>query len=97
MDFSGIVAMARDIAFITLLLVGTLLVLLLYRKVSALSVSARRARESVEEIMLTFSSGFVRPQGRRSAVMSGLGKGTSWLRRCLRRRRNGGSEEEERE
>ena len=70
MDSVVAIAMARDIAFISLVLVSSLLGLMLYRKLSGLFSSVERAIESIEEITSAMSESFVAPAKQRQGLWS---------------------------
>ncbi len=78
--------MVRDIAFISFLLVGPLLTLILYRKVSATIRAARRTMTHGAEIVSALSQSFVKPAVGGSGATFGPGK-LMTLARWGRRRR----------
>ncbi len=79
MEFEEIIAVIRDITFISVLLVGILAVLLVVLKTVALLNSAKRAIRSTEEITSAISSRIVGPATAGSGVAFGLGKAFAFL------------------
>ena len=79
--------MVRDIAFITFLLVGPLLALILYRKVSATIRAARRTTTHAAQIVSALSKSFVKPAVGGSGAPFGPGKLISLARWGRRRRK----------
>ena len=76
-DAAEIIAVIRDIAFITLLLVTLVVVvvlMVLVRKVSSVLNSAKRTAKGVEDMMSTVSSSVVKPAAAGSGVAFGAGK-----------------------
>ena len=87
MSPSELIAMVRDIAFISSLLVGPLLALIVYRKVSATIRAARRTTTHAAEIVSALSQSFVKPAVGGSGATFGTGKLMALARRGWRRRK----------
>lgn len=88
-DVATIIAMARDIVFFLLLVVALLVILVLFRKVSALLDSVKRTIKGAEDVISTVSDKVVRPATAGSGVAFGVGKVGAFLL-GLRRRGKGG-------
>ena len=89
-DIQQIVAVARDIVFLVLVMVVLLMVLVLYRKVAGVLNSARRTLEDTEEIVSTVSTRLVGPAAAGSGVAFGVGKLASFLFGLNRKRKDKG-------
>jgi hypothetical protein len=88
-DAQQIIAIARDIVFLVLVLAVLLVVLALYRKVSGVLGSVKRTVEDTEHIISIVSSKIAGPAAAGSGVASGAGKVASFLFGFGRRRGRG--------
>ena len=86
-DTQQIVAIARDIVFLVLVLVVLMVVFALYRKLSGVLNSAKRTMEDTEDIISTVSSRLVGPAAAGSGVAFGAGKLAAFLFGLGRRRK----------
>ena len=68
------IAIIRDVAIITILLLAMLVLLVIFRKVSGVLDSARRTFRSAEEVTAALSSKIVGPAAAGSSVAFGFGK-----------------------
>ena len=89
MSAAEIIAMIRDIAFLTILLLALILMLVLYRKVSAILGSIQRVSKNAEEIVSAVSQKVVKPATASSGIASGAGKAVAFLFGLARRRKGG--------
>ena len=85
-----IIALIRDIALISILLVAMFALLLLFMKVSAVLDSARRIMKSAEEVATALSSRIVGPASAGSGVAFGAGKMAAFVLGFSRRRKQKG-------
>ena len=89
MSTSEVIAVVKDIVFISFLLVGLLVAFVLYRKVSATVRAARQPTTHAAEIVSALSKSFVKPAVGGSGATFGPGKLMALARRGLRRRNRG--------
>ena len=85
MELKEIIAVVRDISFVSFLLTGPLLTYLVYRKVSAALKAIRRTIAGTREIASTLSDSFVRPAATGPSGARGARRAAG---RLLRRRRS---------
>lgn len=83
-----IVAFARDIIFLLLLLFVLIAVILLYSKVSSLLESVKRTAKSTEEMIATVNQNIAQPAASNSGVAFGVGKVVSFLLGFLKRKKD---------
>ena len=83
-----IVAFARDIIFLLILLVALFIVFVLYRKVSTVLESVKRTARSTEEMVAMVTENVARPASRSSGVAFGVGKIFAFLFGLIRRNRD---------
>ena len=69
-----ITTVIRDVALISIMLAVMFVLLLLFKKISAILDSARRTMKIVEEITTALSGGIVGPASAGSSVAFGAGK-----------------------
>ncbi len=79
MSTSEIITVIRDIAFLSVLVLGAMLALILYWRGSHLLNSGKRIAKYVEDISSTLSTRFVEPASALGSAMS-VGKAGSLLR-----------------
>ncbi len=79
MEFQEIIAVVRDITFISVLLVGIIAILVVVLKTVSLLNSAKRMMRSTEEITSAISSRIAGPAAAGSGVAFGLGKAFAFL------------------
>ena len=79
MSIAEIIAMARDIAFLSVLLVIMVVFLVLYLKVSALIDSGKRIAKSTEDTVSTLSTRFAEIAPADMDMASSAGKAASLL------------------
>ncbi|MDP6451719.1 MAG: hypothetical protein QF898_00280 [SAR202 cluster bacterium] len=79
MSIAEIIAMTRDIAFLSILLTIMVIFIVLYLKVSALVGSGRRIAKNTEETVSTLSERFTEYAGEDMGLISSAGKATSLL------------------
>ena len=89
-DIATIIAMARDIVFFLLLAVALIVVLVLFRKVSALLDSVKRTVKDAENVISTVSDKVVGRATAGSGVAFGAGKVGAFLLGLRRRGKGGG-------
>ena len=85
MSGTEIVALVRDVAFITLFLVMALTGLVLFWRVTSILRSLGRAAESMKEIAEAIPGGFVKQAARAAGFGSGAEKAGSILGRLRRK------------
>ena len=81
MELTEIIAMVRDISFISFLLIGPLLTYVFYRKVSAALKAIRRTIAGSRELASTLSDSFVRPAATASSGARGARRAAGRLLR----------------
>ena len=79
MSIAETIAMTRDIAFLSILLVIMIVLLVLYWKMSGLIGSGKRIARSTEETVSTLSSRFREHAGEDMDLISSAGKAASLL------------------
>ena len=89
-DTAEIIAMARDIVFLALLLVLLLVALVLFLKVSSVMRSVKRTIRDAEEMVSTVSGSVVRPAAAGSGIAFGAGKILAFMFGLRRRRKKKG-------
>lgn len=89
-DVATIIAMARDIVFFLLLAVVLLVILVLFRKVSALLDSVKRTVKDAEDVIFVVSDKVVGRATAGSGVAYGAGKVGAFLLGLRRRGKKGG-------
>ncbi len=82
---ADIIAIIRDVLFISILLISTVAVLLLFKTIKGLLGSVRRTVDSVEEITGTISDRIVAPATSGSGVAFSVGKMFSFVLGMLKR------------
>jgi len=85
-----IVAFARDIIFLLILLIGALTLLLLYRKVAQLLEIVKRTAKSTEDMVAMVSENIAKPATSGSGMISGIGKTAIFFLGLLRRKKSNG-------
>ena len=83
------IALARDVAFLVLLLVLLVVALKLYFSLSSVLGSAKRVIKAAEEITTTVSESVVGPATAGSGVAYGAGKVMAFLAGLSRRKKKG--------
>ena len=74
-----IVAFARDVIFLIILIIALIATFVLFRKVSSLLESVKVMAKSAEELVATVSKGIAKPAASNSRAAFGLGKLVSFL------------------
>lgn len=89
-----IIAVIRDVAIISVLLVAILMMLLVFWKVTSVLSSIKRTMENVQQVTSELSDKIVKPATAGSGVAFGLGKLASFIRGASGgRKRKGGKED----
>ena len=78
-DFADIIGIVRDVFLVLIVLVCLFVLVALYRKLSAVLESAKRAVDSVDEVVGTVSEKIVGPAAAGSDVAFGLGKAMAFF------------------
>ena len=89
-DVATIIAMARDIVLFLLLFAALIIVIVLFRKVSALLGSVKRTVKDAEEVISAVSDKVVGRAAAGSGIAFGAGKVGAFLLGMRRRKKRGG-------
>jgi hypothetical protein len=83
-----IVAFARDLIFLLILLIGAVTLLLLYRKVAQLLEIVKRTAKSTEDMVAMVSENIAKPATSRPGMVSGIGKVAMFVLGLLRKKKS---------
>ena len=91
-DTAEIIGIVRDVLFILLLAGALVFMLLVWRKVTSVLDSTKRAIKGAEDIFTTVSSKVVGPAAAGSGVAFGAGKIAAFVMGFAKKRRRGGGD-----